>query len=160
MHNLSNPCLPASQPPLFSDLVLSPYLCQRPAVTPQICFLSFLGRWHFPYSSVVRCVIVTEFCTKEYGNCPLFALLSAARWRASNGGFWGPRTALSNRNVTWFYLIYFFKIYLFIYLWLHWVFVAAHGLSLAVASPGYSLLRCAVCGLLTAVASLVSENWL
>ena len=40
----------------------------------------------------------------------------------------------------------FFKnkcIYLFIYFWLRWVFVAARGLSLVVASRGYSLLRCA-----------------
>ena len=33
--------------------------------------------------------------------------------------------------------------YLFIYFWLRWVFVAAHGLSLAAASGGYSSLRCA-----------------
>ena len=33
-------------------------------------------------------------------------------------------------------------IYLFIYFWLRWVFVAAHGLSLAVVSGGYSLLWC------------------
>ena len=39
-------------------------------------------------------------------------------------------------------LIYFLKfIYLFIY-WLSWVFVAAHRLSLVVASRGYSSLRC------------------
>ena len=35
-----------------------------------------------------------------------------------------------------------FKIYLFIYFWLCWVFVAAHRLSQVVASGGYSLLRC------------------
>ena len=34
-------------------------------------------------------------------------------------------------------------IYLFVYFWLHWVFVAACGLSLVVASGGYSLLWCA-----------------
>ena len=33
-------------------------------------------------------------------------------------------------------------IYLFIYFWLRWVFVAVHGLSF-VASGGYSSLRCA-----------------
>ena len=33
-------------------------------------------------------------------------------------------------------------IYLFIYFWLHWVFVAAHGLSLVVVSGGYSSLQC------------------
>ena len=31
---------------------------------------------------------------------------------------------------------------LFIYFWLHWVFVAAHGLSLVVLSRGYSSLWC------------------
>ena len=35
-----------------------------------------------------------------------------------------------------------FFFYKFIYFWLHWVFVAAHGLSLVVASGGYSFLRC------------------
>ena len=34
-------------------------------------------------------------------------------------------------------------IYLFIYLWLHWVFVAMHRLSLVAASGGYSSLWCA-----------------
>ena len=34
-------------------------------------------------------------------------------------------------------------IYLFIYFWLCWVFVAAHGLSLVAVSRGYSLMRCA-----------------
>ena len=39
---------------------------------------------------------------------------------------------------------YFFnKFILFIYFWLHWVFTAAHGLSLVVANQGYSLLQCA-----------------
>ena len=41
-----------------------------------------------------------------------------------------------------FFLINLF-IYLFIYLWLCWVFIAACGLSLVSASRGYSLLRCA-----------------
>ena len=45
--------------------------------------------------------------------------------------------------------------YLFIY-WLCWVFVAAHGLSLFVASRGHSLV--AVLRLLTVVASLVAEH--
>ena len=31
---------------------------------------------------------------------------------------------------------------LFIYFWLHWVFVAARGLSLVAASGHYSLLQC------------------
>ena len=36
----------------------------------------------------------------------------------------------------------YLSIYLSIYLWLRWVFVAARGLSLVAASGGYSLLRC------------------
>ena len=40
--------------------------------------------------------------------------------------------------------------------WLCWVFVAVHGLSLVVASRGYSL--AAVCGLLIVVASLVEHG--
>ena len=35
------------------------------------------------------------------------------------------------------------KFILFIYFWLHWVFVAARRLSLVVASWGYSSLQCA-----------------
>ena len=37
----------------------------------------------------------------------------------------------------------FFLINLFIYFWLHWVFIAVRGLSLAVASRDYSSLQCA-----------------
>ena len=52
----------------------------------------------------------------------------------------------------------FFNLFYFIYFWLRWVFVAAHGLSLVAASGGYSSLRCH--GWLTAVASLVAEHGL
>ena len=44
----------------------------------------------------------------------------------------------------------------FIYLWLHGVFVIAHGLSLIVVSRGYSLV--AVHGFLIAEASLVEKH--
>ena len=37
---------------------------------------------------------------------------------------------------------FFFSFFKFIYFWLHWVFVAARGLSLVAASGGYSLLQC------------------
>ena len=40
-----------------------------------------------------------------------------------------------------FFLILHF-VYLFIYFWLCWVFVAVHGLSLVAASGGHSSLRC------------------
>ena len=52
----------------------------------------------------------------------------------------------------------FLKINLFIYFWLHWVFIAAHGHSLVVASGDYSSLWCA--GFSFAVASLVVEHGL
>ena len=61
----------------------------------------------------------------------------------------------STLRVTRFTLFFFFNINLFI--WLHWVFVAACGLSLVVASGGYSV---EVRGLLIAVASLVEEHGL
>ena len=37
---------------------------------------------------------------------------------------------------------FYFILYLLIYFWFHWVFVAVHGLSLVAVSGGYSLLRC------------------
>ena len=44
----------------------------------------------------------------------------------------------------------------FIYFWLHWVFVALHGLSLVAASGCDSLV--AVCGLLIVVTSFIAER--
>ena len=41
------------------------------------------------------------------------------------------------------FFIFLKSIYLFIYLWLCWVFVAARGLSPVAVSGGYSSLRCA-----------------
>ena len=52
----------------------------------------------------------------------------------------------ANSGLVLFFLIdlsIYLSIYLFIYVWLRWVFVAARGLSLVVASGGYSSLRCA-----------------
>ena len=48
------------------------------------------------------------------------------------------------------------KFLIFVYFWLHWVLVAAHGLSLAAVSGVYSL--DVVCRLLIAVASLVAKH--
>ena len=44
---------------------------------------------------------------------------------------------------------------LFVYFWLHWVFVAVRGLSLVVASGSYSLV--ATLWLLVAITSLVAK---
>ena len=41
------------------------------------------------------------------------------------------------------FFFFFYKLFYFIYFWLRWVFIAARGLSLVVASGGYSSLRCA-----------------
>ena len=52
---------------------------------------------------------------------------------------------LSSKSHLFFQLIlmfFFFLINLFIYFWLHWVFVAVCGLSLVAVSWGYSSLRC------------------
>ena len=61
-------------------------------------------------------------------------------------GYLGVRYILCF-SICWEYFpvlfFYFFKIYLFIYFWLHWVFVAVRRLSLVAASGGYSLLWCA-----------------
>ena len=45
-------------------------------------------------------------------------------------------------KTVWFHFFLNKFIYLFIYFWLRWVFVAAHGLSLVAVSGGYSSLRC------------------
>ena len=55
------------------------------------------------------------------------------------------------------YLFIFINLFI-IYFWLCWVIVAARGLSLVVASRGYSSSR--YTGLLIAVASLVAEHGL
>ena len=54
--------------------------------------------------------------------------------------------------------LFFFNLFLFIYLWLCWVFVAACGLFSSCSERG--LLFVAVCGRLIVVASLVAEHGL
>ena len=48
--------------------------------------------------------------------------------------------------------------YVCMYFWLHWMFVAARGLSIVMASGVGGLFFIAVRGLLIAVASLVAEH--
>ena len=54
-----------------------------------------------------------------------------------------------------FCVFIFFLYFLFTYLWLCWVFVAAHGLFLVAVRGSYSLVAKAVHGFFIAVASLV-----
>ena len=66
--------------------------------------------------------------------------------------------------------MFFVFVFVLIYFWLHWVFVAAHGLSLVAASGGYFSLWCmashcsgfSCCGAqaLSARASVVVAHWL
>ena len=55
--------------------------------------------------------------------------------------FW-PLCSFHSSVCLSFFFKHFLKFILFIYFWLHWVFVAARGLSLVAVSGGYSLLQC------------------
>ena len=66
-----------------------------------------------------------------------------------------PKSYLLPCTQTSFFKKYLFK---FMYFWLHQAFIALHGLSLAVASRGYTLV--VVHGLFIAEASFVAEHWL
>ena len=54
----------------------------------------------------------------------------------------GETSRLASLHLFFFKIFIYLFIYLFIYFWLRWVFVAARGLSLVVASRGYSSLQC------------------
>ena len=71
-------------------------------------------------------------------NDPLFFLFP--KFFFLSVSFWIVSIALSSSSLTFFFNINLFI--LFIYFWLHWVFIAARGLSLVVASGSYSLLQC------------------
>ena len=60
-----------------------------------------------------------------------------------SGEFYISVAIFFNSRISLFLKIafFFFFNYLFIYFWLHWVFVAARGLSLVVVSGAYSLLQ-------------------
>ena len=79
--------------------------------------------------------------------CVIFPRTSWQVWKDQLSGFgqsWSLGLVLARKSSQLFSMsgkrIHFVKI--FIYFWLHWVFVAVCGLSLVVASGGYSLLRC------------------
>ena len=84
----------------------------------------------FPFGSLVECwMFVTSFCFK-WSQFPFWLAYVPLLYPLLN-------------ILTITPALFFFNIYLFIYFWLRWVFVAARGLSLAAASGGYSSLRCA-----------------
>ena len=72
-----------------------------------------------------------------------FALVSF--FRDSYCSCVGLSLLIFNIYLSWIHFFPYFPylfVCLFVYLWLHWVFVAACGLSLVVASGGYSSLWC------------------
>ena len=78
----------------------------------------------------------TTPCSTAYG-----AFVSQGPWVPLIGIVFGNSDCVGFLFCS-FFLIHLF-IYLFVYFWLRWVFVTAHGLSLVVVSGGYSSLRCA-----------------
>ena len=57
--------------------------------------------------------------------------------------FWLYDSDICSCSLIVFFYFFINLFILFIYFWLHWVFVAAHGLSLVAASGCYSCLQCA-----------------
>ena len=89
--------------------------------------------------------------------CPSFPVSVSAS--TLSVAAWTPRRLKKGQgaHLSLQLFFFFFKfIYLFIYFCLQWVFIAVCGLSLVVASGGFSPV--AVCGLLIATASLVEKH--
>ena len=83
-------------------------------------------------------------------------------WLPRGGDFcgWRGRGEAEDREnsqgFSWATSFFFLIIYLFIYFWLHWVFIAVCSVSLVVENEGCSPVM--VCGLLVAVAALAREH--
>ena len=69
-------------------------------------------------------------------------LLTSRAWIPGGVGVEGWEVSVAQLQKHHLEAFFFFLIYLFIYFWLHWVFVAARGLSLVAASRGSSSLQC------------------
>ena len=106
------------------------------------------GMISFPSSPknvpVLHCWLKSEFLPKvlstESQLCPILIWHSAHRSSRSLFSYmylcvFGPINFITN--------FFFFFLNLFIYFWLHWVFIAARRLSLVAESGSYSLLWCA-----------------
>ena len=119
----------------FQSLYLQPHLFQ----TTTRVFPTILRDGRLPAIYMVKKV---PWDKKDKG--PYWLEPPEQRWNGS------PVSWLSSWSISFlFFLICIFKnlfIHSFIHLWLHWVFVAEHGLSLVVASRGYSgaTLHCGV----------------
>ena len=101
-----------------------------------------------PLTIVAPPVAEHRLQTRRLSSCDSRAQPLCGMWDLPRPGLEPLSPALAGRLSTtappgkplFLFLIF---IYSFIYVfWLHWVFVAAHGLSLVEASGGYSSLRC------------------
>ena len=126
---------------------------------------------HWPLTIVASLVVEHRLQTRRLSSCGSQAQLLRGMWDIPGPGLEPVSPALAGRFSTtappgkpspWNFIFKgrgrkcqrklpvpfpFFKkknkcIYLFIYFWLRWVFVAAHGFSLVVVSRGCSSLRC------------------
>ena len=99
---------------------------------------------HGPFTIAACLVAEHRLQTRRLSNCGSRAQLLHGMWDLPRPGHEPVSPALAGRFSTtappgkpkFFFLINLF------YFWLRWVFVAAHRLSLVVASGGYSSLRC------------------
>ena len=73
---------------------------------------------------------------------PVQAASGALLWRMLWFVLWGAAPLGRERGREESSFFFFFLINLFIYFWLHWVFIAARGLFLVAVSRGYSSLWC------------------
>ena len=67
-----------------------------------------------------------------------FSMWPSLYWGRASRGSWQKQVPWTSQALTWLFLLLLF----FFHLWLHWVFVAARGLSLVAVRGGYSSLRC------------------
>ena len=102
----------------------------------------FLGHW--------RCFSCNQ--TTVYTSCSYFFFLTVCFFGVKMAVIASPNTSIPDglkvniphsSMLPFLFLNFFKKNYLFIYFWLHWVFVAACTFSLVAVSGGYSSLWCA-----------------
>ena len=110
-----------------------------------LCWIASYSHWSGFQTSVLLLIFLLNNCTKQWVG--IFWGLSSVLNEGSREPS-GYQNLLEDEvspkcepGFVWFFFSKNLFI-LFIYFWLRWVFVAAHGLSLVAASWGYSSLRC------------------
>ena len=98
-------------------------------------------------SSLVFEWLSSKSCTQNSGHMVGEVLCVGVSSMPCFGGLGTPspgrRALLCLFGKDFFFQLTCLFVSLFIYFWLHWVFIAVHGLSLVAVSWGYSSLRCA-----------------